>query len=260
MIALNTQFEVFYPHNRTVLDQSEQELQAAFAIVEALVLQFLNTKADINDLVAQNLNLLFTYRAMAIRQMQKEGISIRLDRAEVDEMASKLDYLQSNPRFEVLHQNTLFGIRVNQRVMQRLSSNTKSVPQLNRSLSIPQLAYTDFVAFMRYFEPNDFLDTLLEMMELSFRLEFGLITAILINSDHLIISDEKLAALESYLVQSGQKFGGKSYRLLPPKSPKPVIEIEETPELREWRKEQQLMADTAFEEWANIPYDEQAGY
>jgi hypothetical protein len=39
-----------------------------------------------------------------------------------------------------------------------------------------------------------------------------------------------------------------------------VIEVEETPELLELRKEDQLFADTGFEEWANIPYDEQAGY
>lgn len=253
MIALNTQFEVFYPVSNPL---SDQELQDVFGQVEQLAHQFLYTDAGIEDLVNQNLDLLFAYRSAFARQMPMDTSIEVLDRGQVDALIKQLTYLNAHPRFAVLCENIGFALRTNVRVMQRLASNKQQV----RPLSVPKVPYSDFVAFMQYFQPNDFMANVLEMMSVSFHLEFGLLVATLVNHDELDISEAKLYNLEGYIARAAQQFGGRSRKLLPPKPAKPVIEAEETPELLEIRKEQQLLADTGFEEWANIPYDEQAGY
>lgn len=257
MIALNTQFEVFYPVNN---DLPDQELQDIFRQAEQLVHQFLYTEVGMEDLVNQNLDLLFSYRVAFARQMPSEGSEIALDREQIKARVRELIFLNANPRFAVLCENIGFALRTNVRVMQRLASNKHQVYPLVRPLSVPKVPYTDFVAFMQYFQPSDFIGNLLEMMNFSMHLEFGLLVAMLVDHDQLDISDAKLHDLEGHIAYAAQQFGGRSRMLLPPRAPKPVVEIEETPELLAMRKEDQLLADAGFEEWANLPYDEQAGY
>ena len=257
MIALNTQFEVFYPVNNSL---PNLELLDVFTQVEQLAHRFMSTEASIEDLVNQNLDLLFAYRAAFTRQMPPEGSETILNRAQVDAMVKELAYLNADPRFGILLENIGFALRTNARVMQRLTSSKQQVYPLVRPLSVPKVPYTDFVAFMQYFQPNDFIANMLEMMNFSLHLEFGLLVAMLVNHGKLDLSETKLYNLEGYIARAAQQFGGRSRKLLPPKPPKPVIEVEETPELLELRKEDQSFADTGFEEWANIPYDEQAGY
>lgn len=257
MIALNTQFEVFYPVSTPL---SNQEWQDVFTQVEQLAHQFLYTEVNIKDLVNQNLDLLFSYRVAFARQMLPDSSDATLNRAQVDVLIKELTYLNADSRFGVLRENIGFAIRTNVRVMQRLAGSKQQVYPLTRPLSVPKIPYTDFVAFMQYFQPNDFMANMLEMMDFSLHLEFGLLVAMLVDHDELDISDVKLHDLEGHIAYAAQQFGGRSRMLLPPRAPKPVIEIEETPELLAMRKEDQLLADTGFEDWANLPYDEQAGY
>jgi hypothetical protein len=242
MLGLNTQFDLFYPLHANTSMEADQELRQSFNNIRKLVSQFVQSEVKIEELTNQHMNDLFSYRMQTIQCMHDHPVKI-----EIKEVVAKLAFIQDNPRFEILHENVLFGVRTNFRAVKRFLGTSDLEVDFSTLSSIPQITYSDLISLFNIFAPGSIFDKLLNLLDYSIHLELGLITSVVVCKEGLNISDAKLHELESYVARSARKFGACARIIAPVKSTMPEV-VEPNPDeiTPEWAAEEFLLSESAL--------------
>jgi hypothetical protein len=242
MLGLNTQFDLFYPLHTGIGMRADQELSQSFEEIKKLVHQFLKSEVSIEELANQHMNALFAYRMLGIHWMQDHPVQI-----DIDELLDKLDFIKDNPRFEVLHENLIFAISTNFRLVKTFMGESDLGFDFANLPAIPQISYSDLISLLNIFAPGSIFDKLLNLLDYSIHMEFGIIASVVIRMENLDISDAKLYALERYVAKSARKFGAIGRMLHPVKSTMPEV-VEPNPDeiTPEWAAEELMIAESAL--------------
>lgn len=250
MLSLNYKIDAFlFPLDAHYSGNNKQdkELSQMVERIEIMVKNFVESKHDVETFANFNLDTLFDFRIVALKWLTANKIIF----TNIDEHVEiKLSYLKNDPQFAVLYQNVLFAIRTNVRAvnslidpnMSRASKASVNFSDLN---DIPKYSFTEFMNMVSLTMPDSISSTFIDWAISSLYIEFGIISAFIINKEQLQISSPKIDELAAFIADSAQNFGAISKEL----KPQPIKETKTyPPNLSEvFLSEQEFLAEQDIE-------------
>jgi hypothetical protein len=204
---------------------------------------------DILDSINDLTEIIFSIRIKALRWLAKQN---RLNLDETLNEAEKFNQgLSNEERFELLSENIGFAIRTIRRVTKAIIKKIPSKEELQDNFkSIPELGYWDFFDLMSIAIPNEeLLEKLMEWVDSSIELEYGVLASILLLEENLNVSSRVINELAELIAFVAQNYSAYSVEL--GIMPMRVIKSEKAqysiPD-EAFIKEQQLLADSGLED------------
>ena len=147
---------------------------------------------------------IFNFRMLALKWIGQQQ-NIDFDHL-LDDAYPSLEALRNNPKLTLLAENALFAVRCNARVMKAIVGSVKPEELSQQLIDAPFTTYEQFFGTLALSIPDqEAFQTIADFLNTTLYIEFILLAAILIDDEHIKISEAGINELAFLIADAAQE-------------------------------------------------------
>lgn len=205
MLVAAKNYDVICLQMRSYLPQQEEpikrETNRFIDGVKAVIMGEGSVKPKLDKFIPQ----IFNFRLLALKWISQQP-DIDFEHL-LDQAYPSLEQLKRNPKLRLLAENTLFAVRCNARVMQAMIGDVTSSEFSQQLANVPVTTYKQFFGTLALSIPDqETFQTIADFSHASLYIEFILLAAILIDEEHIDISEAAINELSFLIADAAQEY------------------------------------------------------
>jgi hypothetical protein len=205
MLAAAKNYDVICLQMRSYLPQQEESIKCETNRFLKDVKSIITDEGSIKPKLDKFIPQIFNYRLLALKWISQQpdiDFSHLLDNAY-----PSLEVLRSNPKLRLLAENILFAVRCNSRVLQAVMGDVNSEEFSKQFADVPVTTYVQFFGTLALSIPDqETFQTIADFSHASLYIEFIILAAILIDEEHLNISEGAINELAFLIADAAQEY------------------------------------------------------